>query len=194
MAVFNACEGGRSGRNDPFAGIAQTLVLQRIPAVVAMQFEISDLAAIRFSQVLYETLARGDPIDKAITHARRAIYAFPNAIEWATPVLYLRTPDGRIFDVKPGTHAEEIVRASDPTVTTTLPGNEGRPKQETTRLDRSPSLHNEGEIQRPTLNQLGVEQGGRAASNQELDRSRAAWWAEVTFAKAPGGGEHEDGT
>lgn len=49
IAVLNACEGARSGTADPFAGLAQTLIRQGVPAVVAMQFEISDPAAIAFS-------------------------------------------------------------------------------------------------------------------------------------------------
>ncbi|MFD1541590.1 CHAT domain-containing protein [Nonomuraea guangzhouensis] len=99
LALLNACEGARTGHVDPLAGVAQTLVQQRIPAVVAMQFEISDHAAIAFSKVFYEMLAVGDPIDTCIAHARRAIYAIPNPVEWATPVLYLRAGDGQVFDV-----------------------------------------------------------------------------------------------
>jgi hypothetical protein len=101
LAVLNACEGARTGRTDPFAGTAQSLIQQGIPAVVAMQFEISDRAAIAFSQTLYETIADGYPVDAATAEARKAIYVQPNPIEWATPVLYLRAPDGRIFDVNP---------------------------------------------------------------------------------------------
>ena len=46
LAVLNACEGARASRSDPFAGTAQTLVQQGIPAVIAMQFEVTDEAAI----------------------------------------------------------------------------------------------------------------------------------------------------
>ena len=42
VAVLNACEGARTSKQDPFAGSAQTLVQQGIPAVIAMQFEIAD--------------------------------------------------------------------------------------------------------------------------------------------------------
>jgi CHAT domain-containing protein len=37
LAVLNACEGARSGASDPFAGMAQSLIQQGLPAVVAMQ-------------------------------------------------------------------------------------------------------------------------------------------------------------
>ena len=99
LAVLNSCEGARGGRTDPYSGTAQSLVYQGIPAVVAMQFEITDQAAITFAQSLYEAVADGLPLDAATAEARNAILDQPNPVEWATPVLYLRAPDGRIFDV-----------------------------------------------------------------------------------------------
>ena len=98
LAVLNACEGGRNTKDDPFGGVAQGLVRQSIPAVIAMQFEISDPAALVFSQSFYQGIADGLPIDVATVEARRAIFADGNEIEWATPVLYLRSPDGRVFN------------------------------------------------------------------------------------------------
>jgi WD40 repeat protein len=70
-----------------------------MPAVVAMQFEITDAAALLFSQEFYALVAEGHPIDAALAHARLAVYNSPNDIEWGTPVLYLRARDGRIFDL-----------------------------------------------------------------------------------------------
>ena len=100
LAVLNSCEGARGDRADPFSGTAQSLVQQGIPAVVAMQFEITDDAAITFGHVLYEAIADGYPLDAATTEARKAIYADGNLTEWGTPVLYLRAPDGHIFDIQ----------------------------------------------------------------------------------------------
>jgi hypothetical protein len=97
LVVLNACEGARSARDDPFGGVAQALVRQGIPAVIAMQFEISDPAAVVFSQSFYQAIADGLPVDMAMVEARIAMFAEGNEVEWATPVLYLRSPDGRIF-------------------------------------------------------------------------------------------------
>ena len=97
LVVLNACEGARSARDDPFGGVAQALVRQGIPAVIAMQFEISDPAALVFSQSFYQAIADGLPVDVATLEARRSMFADGNEVEWATPVLYLRSPDGRIF-------------------------------------------------------------------------------------------------
>ena len=38
-----------------------------IPAVVAMQYEITDTAALAFAAGFYEALARGKPVDQAVT-------------------------------------------------------------------------------------------------------------------------------
>jgi hypothetical protein len=101
LVVLNACEGARSARDDPFGGVAQALVRQGIPAVIAMQFEISDPAALIFSQSFYQAIADGLPVDVATLEARRSMFADGNEVEWATPVLYLRSPDGRIFTRTP---------------------------------------------------------------------------------------------
>ncbi len=99
LVVLNACEGGRASATDPYAGMAQTLVRMHVPAVVAMQFEITDRAAIVFARQFYKCIALGRPVDAAITDARMAIYQQVSEVEWATPVLYMRAPDGRVFDV-----------------------------------------------------------------------------------------------
>ena len=101
LAVLNSCEGARTGRDDPFAGVASSLVQRQIPAVIAMQFEITDRAAITFARWLYESLADGYPVDSALAEARKAIYADRNDLEWGTPVLLMRVRDGRIFEIPP---------------------------------------------------------------------------------------------
>jgi outer membrane protein assembly factor BamD (BamD/ComL family) len=99
LVVLNACEGARTSQEDPYAGVAQTLVLQGIPAVIAMQFEILETAAITFAQEFYGAVADGFPVDAAVSEARKAIFARGNDVEWGTPVLYMRTPQGVIFEI-----------------------------------------------------------------------------------------------
>ena len=96
VAVLNACEGGRTSEDDAFSGTAQTLLQQGIPAVVAMQSPISDRAAISFSQRFYSAIRRDRPLDFALGETRKAIFA-DDELEWATPVLYLRSRDARMF-------------------------------------------------------------------------------------------------
>jgi hypothetical protein len=99
LVVLNSCEGARGDVRDPFSGTAQSLVRRRIPSVIAMQFEITDTAALRFSQSFYAALASNYPIDAAVAEARKSIRLAGNAFEWGTPVLYMLSPDGRVFEL-----------------------------------------------------------------------------------------------
>ena len=110
LVVLNACEGARSAKDDPFGGVAQALVRQGIPSVIAMQFEISDPAALIFSQSFYQAIADGLPVDLAMVEARRTMFAEGHEVEWATPVLYLRSPDGRVFSEAATTQAKRKAR------------------------------------------------------------------------------------
>jgi hypothetical protein len=110
LVILNACEGARASRTDPFAGTAQTLIRTGVPAVIAMQFEVTDDAAIAFSSELYASIALGDSVDRGLSEARKAIYLDGNELEWATPVLYLRSPDSRLFSL-PQTHELNEERA-----------------------------------------------------------------------------------
>jgi WD40 repeat protein len=110
LVVLNACEGARSASDDPLGGVAQALVRQGIPAVIAMQFEISDPAALVFSKSFYQAIADGLPVDVAMVEARKAMFAEGHEVEWATPVLYLRSPDGRVFTVGQVPDAEQRAR------------------------------------------------------------------------------------
>jgi len=100
LALLNACEGARSEGEDPFAGVATALVERGIPAVIGMQFEITDQAAITFAGAFYSAVVDGLPVDSALVDARLAVFFLPNWVEWATPVLFMRVHDGRLFDVQ----------------------------------------------------------------------------------------------
>lgn len=103
LAVLNTCSGARSSLDDPFAGVAQSLLLKgRIPAVVAMQFEISDEAAITFTKAFYAALLDNYSIDAAMAEARKSIYITSNKTEWGTPVLYMNTDTAAIFEIQKG--------------------------------------------------------------------------------------------
>jgi outer membrane protein assembly factor BamD (BamD/ComL family) len=107
LVFLNACDTAQVTREqglDPFAGVASAMVMAGIPAVVAMQFPISDQAAITFSGTFYPLLAQGHPVDVAVAEGRRAIrLENSRTMEWGTPVLFMRAPKGDIFRV----HAEQ---------------------------------------------------------------------------------------
>lgn len=111
LAILNACEGARSSSTDPFSGLAQGLIQRGLPAAIAMQFEISDAAAVDFARELYRSMSSGEPIDEAVTSARISLYSGGNATEWATPVLFMRSPTGQLFEVLDDTDPEPAAAA-----------------------------------------------------------------------------------
>ncbi len=88
LVVLNACrtaEAVQAPGVDPYGGVAPALVMAGVPAVVAMQFPISDAGAVDFAERLYSTLADGDSLEEAVRGGRRVIRH-----EWPTPVLFSR--------------------------------------------------------------------------------------------------------
>ena len=99
MVVLNACETGRASTLGAFSSTAGALIRGGVPAVVAMQFQISDRGAIEFARSLYQGIAGQRPVDVSIMRARRAMHFDHKSLEWGIPVLYLRSPDGILFDL-----------------------------------------------------------------------------------------------
>jgi outer membrane protein assembly factor BamD (BamD/ComL family) len=107
LVLLNSCEGAKGSERDVFSSTAATLVRRGIPAVLAMQDEITDDAAIEFARQFYEALADGMPVDGAMAEARMALsFAVTNTVEWGTPVLYMRTPDGVLFRLTEATRTD----------------------------------------------------------------------------------------
>ena len=98
VAVLGACETGRRDGVSPWTGIAPAVMKQGIPAVLAMQYKVSDNEAIAFSKRFYTALAAGLTLDEAVSLGRREMYnESKQGYEWAVPVLYMRSPDGIVF-------------------------------------------------------------------------------------------------
>lgn len=100
LVILNSCEGARMSETDLFSSVGASLIRRGIPAVVSMQYEITDKAALEFSSAFYESVAEGIPVDTALQEARKAMsLAMKGSTEWGTPVLHMRAPDGRLFNV-----------------------------------------------------------------------------------------------
>jgi CHAT domain/WD domain, G-beta repeat len=141
LVLLNACDTGQASALDPFSSVAGALMRRGIPAVLAMQFAVTDQAAIEFSRTFYEMVADQLPVDVAVTQARQAVQlALPDTLEWGTPVLYLRSPDGYIFDLT-DTPATPAVSHSDRPATSPA---ESREAAATTRVGELDELYTEG--------------------------------------------------
>ena len=98
LVVLNSCSGALTGATDLFSGTAAALVRGGVSAVAAMQYQISDPAAIAFARGFYAAIARGRGVDDAVSSGRVAILGLGDrTLEWVTPVLYLRGHDARLF-------------------------------------------------------------------------------------------------
>lgn len=93
LVVLSSCHSARvRGADLLLAGVGPGLILAGVPAVVAMQFSISDQDAIKFNQQFYKALAQGDSLPNAV-YRGRLMLAEP--ARWS-PVLYLRSKDHQI--------------------------------------------------------------------------------------------------
>lgn len=99
LVVLNSCSSGEEGTQDLFSGTAAGLVRSGISAVAAMQFTISDTAAIAFAKGFYTAIAHGHTIDDATRSGRISILGAGGTLEWVTPVLYVRGDTTELFDV-----------------------------------------------------------------------------------------------
>jgi hypothetical protein len=97
FVFLNVCEGGKTAVNDPFAGVAQSLIQQGIPAVLAMQSAVRDDYALTVARTFYATLTEQVSMETALTEARRTLFAETQRVEWGIPVLYSRTHEGLLF-------------------------------------------------------------------------------------------------
>ncbi|HEX6777530.1 MAG TPA: CHAT domain-containing protein, partial [Ktedonobacterales bacterium] len=103
LALLNSCEGARASKDNMFSSVGATLAREGIPAVLAMQYDITDSAAQELTTTFYESLADGLPVDAAVTEVRVAIkVGINNSLEWGTPVLYMRSSDGVLFTITGG--------------------------------------------------------------------------------------------
>jgi hypothetical protein len=100
LVVLNSCQSGRTGTRDVFSSSAATLVRRGTSAVAAMQFTVSDEAAVTFARGFYDSLSRGQTIDQAVQSGRISILG-GGSLEWVTPVLYVRGDTSRLFDLTP---------------------------------------------------------------------------------------------
>jgi hypothetical protein len=118
LVLLNACEGARGGSQDIFSSTASRLVRRGIPAVVAMQYPITDRVAVEFARSFYESLADGLPADAAVAEARKTVsIAVTGTLEWGTPVLFMRAADGAMFDLadqRPGAFSFEATDMAGP--------------------------------------------------------------------------------
>jgi hypothetical protein len=99
LVVLNACESAVGGAG--WSGLAHSLVLAGVPAVVAMGAPVTDSAAAAFAGTLYAALANRYSLEQAVTLARQTTARQPGEMaapgEWLAPALFMRTGSERFW-------------------------------------------------------------------------------------------------
>ena len=104
LLVMTACDVAMASRRDPRLGVADAVLRAGVPAVIAMQSQITDAEAAWFSSAFYPALLKGEPLEACVARGRRSIYGQETGryrASWAAPVLYSNLSDGLLFDLGP---------------------------------------------------------------------------------------------
>lgn len=100
LIFLAACESATRAEHDAFMGLAPRLVRAQVPAVVAMQDQVSMEHARTLTHHFYASLFEHGLVDLALNQARSHLH-HPEHLDWGIPVLFTRLTDGRLF-VLPG--------------------------------------------------------------------------------------------
>jgi hypothetical protein len=101
LLLLLACSTAQAVDPSPLASLGAQLLQTGVPAVVAMQYDVSVDAAALFSEQFYQQLIAGrcaGQVDVAVNYGRGALYVRDaDHFAYGAPVLWLNAPDGRIF-------------------------------------------------------------------------------------------------
>jgi hypothetical protein len=98
LVVLHLCEPSPLDFEATFEGLAPALVRQGIPAVIAMQYPLSEQAEGRFVRKLYEGLAERKSIEEAVQGARYDLFTtFEEDRLFGSPVLYMQSVDSQLL-------------------------------------------------------------------------------------------------
>jgi hypothetical protein len=96
LIFLTACESATRAEHDAFMGLAPRLVRAQVPAVVAMQDQVSMDHARTLTRHFYASLLEHGLVDLALNQARSHLH-HPERLDWGIPVLFTRLTDGRLF-------------------------------------------------------------------------------------------------
>jgi hypothetical protein len=72
-----------------------SLLSKGIPAVIVMQYSVTDQSAMMLSEQLFSGICQGMPLDHALANARGALLRSGNEglVDFGSPILYSDHPD-----------------------------------------------------------------------------------------------------
>jgi hypothetical protein len=107
LIVLNACKTAASSKVRRLVGLAPRLARDGTPAVVAICYQIVDDAANSILQGFYWALARAWAVDAAVARARKGLLLEEESGTrshrfWFMPVVFMHTPDRKIYGTNSG--------------------------------------------------------------------------------------------
>jgi hypothetical protein len=108
VVLLQACQGAAGSSAKAFVSVASQVVRQNVPAVVAMQYEVSNATARRYAREFYRRLAQGKPLDEAAQEGRHEISDFHETLDFAIPVLYMRSRHGQLIVSPPDDRSDAL--------------------------------------------------------------------------------------
>ncbi len=95
LVVLSGCQTAKTSGLRVFSDLSSPLLIRKIPAIISMQYSVSDQSAIDLARKLYSEICEGIPLDLALTNARKEllINKGPGMVDFATPVLFCDEPD-----------------------------------------------------------------------------------------------------
>lgn len=98
VVVLQACDSGAQSKSGGLLGVASQIVQRNVPVVVAMQYPISNAAAVAFAEEFYQRLGELKAVDAAVQAGRRVVsQKYPQERDFGAPVLFMRVEDGQLF-------------------------------------------------------------------------------------------------
>ena len=107
LVVLAACQSARQSLREVFTGLGPRLVQIGLPAVVAMQADVTMLTTRQFTATFYRQLLAHGTIDLAMNEARSTLIT-TGRYDAAVPVLFMRLRDGRLWSEAPRAAAPSI--------------------------------------------------------------------------------------
>ncbi len=99
LVVLAACQSAQQSTSAAFTGLGPQLVQIGLPAVIAMQENVTVVTARQFAATFYQRLLAHGIIDLAMNEARGTLIT-NGRFDAAVPVLFMRVPDGRLWSVE----------------------------------------------------------------------------------------------
>lgn len=119
LIILQSCQSGQISSFKDFSGGAAWLIRKQIPAVVAWRYPLTQKEGWDFMEEFYKSLAKGNPVDKAVQNGRNNLAFIDdkpvyNTRCFGTPILWNNLKNSQLFFIeKPDKKITKIIEELD---------------------------------------------------------------------------------